>query len=324
MLLTRHVNHGLVIVLLAGAAISLQGETPVGEAPAGSGSPVTNPHGDPSQCLACHASIEPNRVTLRFGGDTQGLCRSCHDGQVAKRQAHPAGIVPSDAIAQRMQGFPLVQGVLSCLSCHDVRDQCKGGSESSPTRSPLLRGGVDAGRLAYCLQCHDAKSYPPYNVHDQLDAGKRLKTGACAWCHVDVQAGEAPVSGIPSYPLRGDVSQICRNCHVVADNHPAGKTHLGTLLPEEMIWHISAYEIRPRMQLPMKDLMAFVRAARRAPRSIPVDERGRITCATCHNPHEEGVLPKGSDRSVGAEPKQALHHRLRAPQGQICQACHSR
>ena len=321
---TSRLHCGCFAALLTWAAVSLQGSIPAGDAALVSAGPVANPHGDPSQCVACHPSTEPNGPSLRFGGDTLVLCQSCHDGRLATHQAHPAGIVPSDATAQRMTAsFPLAQGILTCLSCHDVREQCRNENKSNPICSLFLRGSVDAGHLAYCLQCHDGKSYRPYNVHDQLEAGK-LKTNACVWCHADVPAGGAPVQEGTSYPLRSNVSLICRNCHAMAQSHPTGKPHLYVILPEEMKWHISAYEIGPRMHLPTKQLTAYVRAARREPRSIPLDEQGRVTCATCHNPHEEGLLSKGSDRSVGAEPKQASNHRLRAPKGQVCLACHDR
>ena len=88
---------------------------------------------------------------------------------------------------------------------------------------------------------------------------------------------------------------------------------------------MSAYEMEPKMHLPFKQLLEYVQAADRAPQSFPTDERGRITCWSCHNPHEKGLLPGWNPRSIGAEPKKATNHRLRAHEGDYaCRACHQK
>jgi hypothetical protein len=92
----------------------------------------------------------------------------------------------------------------------------------------------------------------------------------------------------------------------------------------EMVQYMSAYEMKSKMRLPLAQLLEIARATKRTPRSIPLDEAGRITCSSCHNPHEKGLLPGGNPRAVGAEPKQAANHRLRIPQGSVCVACHQK
>jgi len=52
--------------------------------------------------------------------------------------------------------------------------------------------------------------------------------------------------------------------------------------------------------------------------TIPLVPRDRITCSTCHNPHQKGVIlyapsAKGADAPT----------RLRLPQEQLCIVCHS-
>jgi hypothetical protein len=91
-----------------------------------------------------------------------------------------------------------------------------------------------------------------------------------------------------------------------------------------MVQYMSAYEMKSKMRLPFAQLLEIARATRRAPRSIPLDETGRITCSSCHNPHEKGLLPGGNPRAVGADAKQATNHRLRIPQGSMCVACHQK
>jgi hypothetical protein len=92
-----------------------------------------------------------------------------------------------------------------------------------------------------------------------------------------------------------------------------------------MMSYMSAYEIQNKMHLPLKQLLEYVKAAKRAPRFVPLDENGRITCYSCHNPHEKGIFPNDNPRSIGAEPKKATNHRLRVHEGDIaCRACHQK
>jgi hypothetical protein len=51
--------------------------------------------------------------------------------------------------------------------------------------------------------------------------------------------------------------------------------------------------------------------------TIPLIPRGQITCSTCHNPHQEGVIlyepsAKGAD----------TQNRLRLREPKLCIACH--
>jgi cytochrome c peroxidase len=49
--------------------------------------------------------------------------------------------------------------------------------------------------------------------------------------------------------------------------------------------------------------------------ALPLVPRDRITCSTCHNPHQEGVLMSGpAAAGTGAV------HRLRS--AAICEGCH--
>jgi hypothetical protein len=163
----------------------------------------------------------------------------------------------------------------------------------------------------------------PFNAHDQLAAGKP-KTDTCIWCHTGVPDVEARLEGNAMPELRRKSSGVCNNCHTVAKGHPNDGPHMGATPSAEMMWYMAACELQPQMNLPLKRLVEYVRAAKRAPRSIPLDEKGSITCYSCHNPHEKGLLPDWNPRSIGAELKQAENHRLRGRQGQLCIACHQK
>lgn len=50
---------------------------------------------------------------------------------------------------------------------------------------------------------------------------------------------------------------------------------------------------------------------------LPLDSEGKMTCATCHNPHDTGVIPPESPASKGAGSK----YRHRLPE-RLCIECH--
>jgi predicted CXXCH cytochrome family protein len=282
-----------------------------------------NPHGDSGLCSSCHTSAAGGRETLRFEGDVSKLCRSCHDGRLARREAHVTGLKPSEAMAQRIPPqLPLEQGILTCLSCHDVAPICRGGQGATVSDHHFLRGNQASDPLMFCFQCHAPESYRPFNPHDQLAQGKS-KADTCTWCHRGVPDVNTPPDPGGPQALRAKGADLCRNCHTVAADHPV-RAHMGATPPAQMMWYMSAYELKSKMRLPLSRLLDYARTAKRAPRSIPLDEEGRITCYSCHNSHEKDLLPNWDPRSIGAEPKQSANHRVRSREGPLCVACHQK
>ena len=283
-----------------------------------------NPHKDPVLCISCHTSKAGEKRNLRFGGNVTILCESCHDGLLATAETHPVDMAPSNMIARKIPAdFPLKEGILTCLSCHDVTLSCKTGRPSVMLNNSLLRGSPVPYPMAFCFHCHTKDNYKSFNAHDQINVEK-TKTEMCLWCHVRVPNVDSRLKEGASYALRSKSFGICNNCHRVAKGHPIDGTHMHAVPSENMMRYMFAYEIQPRMRLPFNDLLEYVSAAKQLPRSIPLDENGRITCYSCHNPHEKGLLPDWNPRSIGADLKHAINHRLRAREGIICKACHQK
>lgn len=275
------------------------------------------PHGEAEMCTACHVSDDEGEFsTLLFEGDVMALCQSCHDGEKASRELHPVDVPASE---RTPSDFPLKEGRMTCLTCHDMAKACRAGA-ANPS---YLRGKVGSKRVEFCAHCHGTEQARPFNVHDQVGANG-LKTDTCLWCHVGTWQTDTSGYENPVYLLRPYGAALCENCHSVASDHPASEPHMNTLPSEDMMWIMAANEMRYKMKLPFKDLLSFVKAAKRRPRAIPLDAQSRITCYTCHNPHETGVIKASNPRALGAEPKQAQRDRLRASKkGQMCQACHN-
>jgi hypothetical protein len=264
----------------------------------------------------------PAEAICDLTGDVSQLCRSCHDGRLAGAEGHPADLAPSPTIAKRIPSdLPLEKGLLTCLSCHDVASRCKAGQTAALPNRNFLRGTQAGTPLSFCFRCHIQEKYRPFNAHDQLEAGK-VKTDICVWCHLSAPDVRSPPREDASYALRSKSHAVCSNCHPVGKGHPTSGSHMYSTPSSEMMWYMSAYEMQFQMRLPFEQLLKYVRAAKRAPRTIPLDENGGITCYSCHNPHEKELLPSWNPRSVGAESKHALSGRLRARGGNVCIVCH--
>lgn len=319
-------RYGRSWVFYALAAVLSLGYMPAnGGEPLNSQQDTRNPHGDPSMCSTCHKSNVGGRDSLIFNTDIPQLCQSCHDGRHASREAHPVNIVPSVAITMKIPSdFPLDNGKLTCSTCHDVTWRCSTVQPATMSGRGYLRGAPSSDSLDFCFNCHRQESYRPFNVHDQLESG-RQKTDTCLWCHLSVPNSASGIKEAAPYGLRGKAIDLCRNCHSMPAGHPTGDPHMGSKPSVDMMSYMSAYELQPKMNLSLKQLLEYVQAAKRAPRSIPLDENGCITCYSCHNPHEKGLLPNSNPRAVGAEPKKANNHRLRIQEGDIsCRACHQK
>ena len=232
-------------------------------------------------------------------------------------------LTPSTAIAGRMlPEFPLQDGRLTCLTCHDVSRDCKAGPPDATPRHYLLRGWQASNPMVFCSHCHASDDCRPFNAHDQVEA-RRAKTDTCVWCHADVPDVNFYQEEAAPHTLRDKSSRVCLNCHPMVKDHPT-HSHMGTTPPAELLWHISAYELQPKLRLSFEQRLKYTSTVRRTPRAVPFDENGRIACYTCHNPHEKGLLPDANPRSLGAEPKQAAMHRLRAREGKVCVVCHDK
>lgn len=321
-LYSRCLRDGDCWVIFGLTAVLFYGPAPAEEAKPKE--PGRNPHGDPTLCGSCHRSVVEGRRALRFDGNTSRLCQSCHEGRLAKLEVHPVDRKPSEAILRRMpSGFPLTDGRLTCLTCHDLTWGCTTQPPAAMPSRNSLRGDRVASPSEFCFYCHVKESYNSFNVHDQLKTGE-AKTDVCLWCHTNVPDVNSPDEAKVPYGLRGTSNAICRNCHRMMEDHPAGSPHVNEMPTSEMIWRMSAYEMQSKMRLSFAQLLEYARATRRSPRSMPLDENGRIACYTCHNPHEKGLFPPRNLRSVGSEPKHAANRRLRHYEGKICVACHQK
>jgi predicted CXXCH cytochrome family protein len=247
--------------------------------------PYTNPH---TVCRTCHTS-DKSRAGEEFikpGADPSSTCLDCHD---YKENHHPVDFVPDGSLSIP---FPLFEGKIGCLTCHEMH----GGPEKEGT-SKLLRGGPYPDRRTICFRCHSGERYAAIDPHKMLDEGKKVRTvndkPVCLFCHSIMPDPAKDVTDVVKF--RADVGFLCWRCHPPMPNQALNAHFLITP---------TAKTLAVMHQTEETNLVI-----------LPMVPRGRITCSTCHNPHQEGVIQREA-AAKGAD----AQSRLRLPS--MCIACH--
>jgi predicted CXXCH cytochrome family protein len=249
--------------------------------------PYASPH---VACGACHGTDKPKGASARFaaGRDPSRLCLACHKYAV---NHHPTDFAPSRPVSA---AYPLFQGRVTCLSCHEMH----GGPEQKGTPR-LLRGGPFQDRRKVCYDCHTKDQYAGLNPHLMLDEAGNQRTvngkPVCLQCH-EVEP-DPSIDQANTVLFKADVGFLCWRCHPLMHSETMNRHFL----------KVPSQQVRANMERP-EVTVGY---------ALPLVPRGRITCSTCHNPHQEGVLMSGP-----AAAGSSAVHRLRSET--ICQGCHNR
>jgi predicted CXXCH cytochrome family protein len=214
-------------------------------------------------------------------------CLECHDNYTMNH--HPVNFKPIRDIP-----FPLTDGKITCRTCHF------GDHESGGTY--FLRGGPYLQQRDMCFECHHQKNYAGINPHRMLDKNGNIikivgEKPICIVCHVSKPDPETDIT--EDVEFRADVGFLCWRCHQPMANALFQHQHLLVKPSREMRKTLEKNEKKMNVLLPL----------------IP---RDRVTCSTCHNPHQKGVIlreavAKGADAPA----------RLRVPSPLLCSLCHS-
>lgn len=232
-----------------------------------------SPHSSRLFCSSCHLR-EPisgeKDLHLRFEGDTIALCKSCHNNQRAKADNHPVNIIPSDNGKVKIpEGFPLDNGRLTCLTCHQL--SCL----EEKKVAIFLRGGPYQKRIDTCLVCHVKAQFLKINPHDQITDGGDIRDDRCLFCH-DLNNTGTP--GL-SFKFKAPFNFYCLGCHPIdIQKHPFGAHHTGR--PLHSVW--SNLKSSERLELSQQETFKM----------FPLSLDGTIICTTCHNPHDIRKGPK--------------------------------
>ena len=249
-------------------------------------------------CLECHEQTPANGSgkLLKYGGDFEQLCRCHYDTDTP--YVHPVDIKPPKEIKSRIPtGFPLSKGKITCITCHDVFLQCRENLADKILLKGkmLLRGGPYKNRTSICFICHDDGKYRKLNPHEQLDKKGAIIVEKCLYCHEEKP--DEKRAKHEDIKLIGDYESLCERCHMRRNRRSLHDSHI----------RIPSPKVLARIKQ-MENEFGIV---------LPLSDSGKVTCATCHNPHEKGVIP---DYKAGSKIKGEGHrHRL---SGNLCIKCH--
>lgn len=170
------------------------------------------------------------------------------------------------------QALPLGDhGELICDSCHGLDDIEKIPLDEVDTQVPdFLRLGPYRQLTDFCYRCHEKARHERYNIHRMLDEEGRLDERGCVYCHRETpDRNRAYDSEELAFQLPRE--KLCYGCHLKTP-HLNALNHL--VEPDDAI----------RENLREAEVTHQV--------SLPLDDRGWITCITCHSPHPLGVIDR--------------------------------
>lgn len=269
-----------------------------------------NPHWRTDACNACHRDGEKASRGSLISHDIDAGCKDCHQADENHAIIHPIALKPTDNMKKNMSPSFLksldARGRTGCVSCHDILIQCDRKQHLfKRSNATFLRAGPYRSRTGVCYQCHDKAGHQRLNAHDQISDSGELNEQRCLICHRQMpQQDAAGKSRNAALRIDVDRKEICLNCHKWRP-HPGGDMSIfrkGT--PEHLV-------------VPPADIKKHIdRVNSRGKIILPLEPRtGKLYCATCHNPHERGVI-KDKRRARGADE----NNRLRMQK--ICRNCH--
>ncbi|MGE3182694.1 MAG: hypothetical protein AB7N71_13765 [Phycisphaerae bacterium] len=282
-------NPGVRVFAWFGESLSAPRPVPISTQRANSGvvPTVANPHWNPTGCRQCHDLGTPTSIPIQ---QTDALCLRCHDGKQASAEPHPIGWPAESDFTHPAPGWPLHDGRIACLTCHDVIRHCDVSAPRPNENSGMVRMYDPQHPLDFCTRCHVADNLR-FNPHRSDKSARLTGADSCAICHVDTPT--LPYRSNDNAHLHQQTTALCLNCHKPhADPAPNG--HL--------------------------DQMQYVTAPVDLSAKLPLDA-GKITCATCHNPHPPQAedIPWLGIRA--ARPEDATID-LRMNYENLCTACH--
>jgi hypothetical protein len=254
----------------------------------------TNIHFTGKYCGECHerTPVKGDEAYLKYNGDYQLLCGRCHHG-MSPGYCHPLDINSKlDQPLTTPADFPLQDGKFTCETCHDMYRQCVKRRFDRYT----LRGAPYPRRTDFCYRCHNKKKYPSLNAHRQIRPDGTLETKMCLYCHKNKPNEKTATYNEVTFV--GDPGALCRRCHPIEGNHPGNFNHMAAPPSAKALKHMVV----------MKKKYGII---------LPLAKDGKMTCITCHNPHQKGVIAANKPSAKGADSK----YRERLPEI-LCVECH--
>lgn len=135
------------------------------------------------QCGLCHGTADSKYEPADLPPVSSDICITCHSGMTGS-MSHPVNITPGHLPPPKM---PLVNGRLSCLTCHFVHPTSL--RANAFRRSLLRKAGMGA---QFCMTCHRSggnehtlfeKAHPVSRPNTGRQLALDAYTLQCAQCH---------------------------------------------------------------------------------------------------------------------------------------------
>jgi len=273
-------------------------------------------------CESCHtAHGSPYNAFLIKSSRNASLCLACHTDKsmlTPQGQKKPGHVVNARPVSAKIPEALLDKGAkvgpsgeVICNTCHRVHGQQTG------QHLLIMRDNQNA---SLCLACHTDKQDLADTGHNLMKSAPQVKNlqgrtvaeaGICSACHLPHKPARDLAPG-------GDYTTgMCMSCH--------GK---GQFAARPLIFGQShPLDVTP-FEPSAVGILYTPSGVKKGPLSLPLFDRygvpspnGKVTCATCHDPHRPKA-PAGqplSAKNAGATPKN-LFLRQNAPV--LCMQCH--
>lgn len=189
---------------------------------------------------------------------------------------HPVEIGIPDNM-QVAEGLPLgSDGEMVCDTCHGIEDLKEIPLDEVEIDDPeFLNLGPYPILTDFCYRCHEQTGHERYNLHQMLDEKGEVDERGCVYCHLETpdpsQADQAD-----ELEFRLPKAKLCYGCHL--------KTP-----------HLNALSHQAEPDEKIREVMR--RTEKEQEIHLPLDEAGKVTCITCHSPHQAGLIDP--DRPAG-------------------------
>lgn len=139
-------------------------------------------------------------------------------------------------------------------------------------------------KIDACPNCHVEGKNKIYDPHVQLNNNGDIIKEKCLHCHL-----EKPDEKHASFKTNQKEIKFVRSLDVLCMGcHRRNLDFLHPVNAKHITW--PSYKMQVMMETSEKEFDII----------LPLDFEGKIMCATCHNPHEKGVIPKEKAAAKGA------------------------
>ncbi len=301
-----------------------------------------SPHWKEQACAACHIGDNPDKNTLKANGEVNILCAECHQ-KTHSEEVHPVGISVAKVGIQSPNTLPLYGNeLINCLTCHQLNghyqpdkrrldnnpyflrrpgkellsffaEQEKSGKTSygaaaiqsksavrqfkTSKRKKKKQKNPKSNNYILCYECHSRESYMQFDIHrNQISADGEINQEMCLLCHTEIP--DLATANPNKFKLNTGLENYCVGCHrQQIKAHPAEADHYGKQVTKTAQSIIDDFTKVGNYFIPFSN--------------------NRMTCTTCHNPHQAGVT-KDKATMKGEDER----WRLRFVGYEVCAICH--